>query len=147
MEHFLNTKLREKNMFKIFFNQQKSKIQMPKDKEALNKNILLHVTDEEKSNQFENLPIIQNDEIKKLDTQMKNISKNELNLSNEKILYNNDIDLSKDTKGLNIDHHQIDIVKDFKENEIIKDNLKLDKIIQDTVEIKEKKDINTKKEQ
>ena len=61
MEHFLNTKLREKNMFKIFFNQQKSKIQMPKDKEALNKNILLHVTDEEKSNQFENLPIIQND--------------------------------------------------------------------------------------
>ena len=67
MEHFLNKKARQKNVFDVFLNQKFFKIQRPKTIEKDHSNKLIFVTDELKSNQFESIPVIQNDEIKKVD--------------------------------------------------------------------------------
>ena len=67
MEHFLNKKSRKKNVFDVFVNQKFFKIQRPKTLQNEHSNKLIFVTDELKSNQFESIPIIQNDEIKKVD--------------------------------------------------------------------------------
>ena len=63
MEHFLNKKARQKNVFDVFLNQNFFKIQRPKTIEKDHSNKLIFVTDELKSNQFESIPVIQNDEI------------------------------------------------------------------------------------
>ena len=76
MEHFLNKKTRKTNYFKIFDNQTPNKIQKPNNKDVANSNILLRVTDEQKSNQFENIPKIEIDTLEKVDISMKDLTEN-----------------------------------------------------------------------
>ena len=85
MEHFLNKKARQKNVFDVFKNQKFFRIEKPKTIENEHSNKLIFVTDELKSNQFESIPVIQNDEIKKVDASIVNASKQNC-LPNSKIL-------------------------------------------------------------
>ena len=130
MEHFLNKKARQKNVFDVFLNQKKIQIQRPRTVQIEKSNKLLFVTDELKSNQYEAIPVIHNDEIKKV----LNVSPNEQKLPSEQQHEDVIIPIDKNTKGLNIDNHQIDLVTDIiDDNDLSKDTLKLKKIIQDTV--------------
>ena len=143
MEHFLNKKSRQKNVFDVFKNQKFFRIQKPKTIENEHYNKLIFVNDELKSNQFESIPVIQNDEIKKVDASIVNASKNETKLPSE--LQNIDVimPIDKNTKGLTIDDHQIDLVNDsVDDNDMSTDTLKLKKIVQDTVDKKMDK-VNT----
>ena len=134
MEHFLNKKSRQKNVFDVFVNQKFFKIQRPRTIENEHSNKLIFVTDELKSNQFESIPVIQNDEIKKVDATIVNVSPNEKKLPSEQQHEDVIIPIDKNTKGLNIDNHQIDLVTDIiDDNDLSKDTLKLKKIVQDTV--------------
>lgn len=134
MEHFLNKKARQKNVFDVFLNQNFFKIQRPKTIEKDHSNKLIFVTDELKSNQFESIPVIQNDEIKKVDANIVNISTNEKKLPSEQQNIDVTIPIDKNTKGLDIDDHQIDLVTNIIDNnDLSKDTLKLKKIVQDTV--------------
>ena len=134
MEHFLNKKSRQKNVFDVFVNQTFFKIQRPRTIENEHSNKLIFVTDELKSNQFESIPVIQNDEIKKVDASIVNASKNETKLPSEQQNIDVIMPIDKNTKGLTIDDHQIDLVTDIiDDNDLSKDTLKLKKIIQDTV--------------
>jgi hypothetical protein len=134
MEHFLNKKSRQKNVFDVFVNQTFFKIQRPRTIENEHSNKLIFVTDELKSNQFESIPVIQNDEIKKVDATIVNTSANEKKLPSEQQNIDVIIPIDKNTKGLTIDDHQIDLVTDIiDDNDVSKDTLKLKKIVQDTV--------------
>ena len=134
MEHFLNKKSRQKNVFDVFVNQTFFKIQRPRTIENEHSNKLIFVTDELKSNQFESIPVIQNDEIKKVDATIVNTSANEKKLPSEQQNIDVIIPIDKNTKGLTIDDHQIDLVTDIiDDNDLSKDTLKLKKIVQDTV--------------
>ena len=134
MEHFLNKKSRQKNVFDVFKNQKFFRIQKPKTIENEHSNKLIFVTDELKSNQFESIPVIQNDEIKKVDATIVNASKNETKLPSEQQNIDVIMPIDKNTKGLTIDDHQIDLVTDIiDDNDVSKDTLKLKKIVQDTV--------------
>ena len=134
MEHFLNKKSRQKNVFDVFVNQKFFKIQRPRTIENEHSNKLIFVTDELKSNQYESIPVIHNDEIKKVDAKILNVSPNEQKLPSEQQHEDVIIPIDKNTKGLNIDNHQIDLVTDIiDDNDLSKDTLKLKKIIQDTV--------------
>jgi hypothetical protein len=134
MEHFLNKKSRQKNVFDVFVNQKFFKIQRPRTIENEHSNKLIFVTDELKSNQFESIPVIQNDEIKKVDATIVNTSANEKKLPSEQQNIDVIIPIDKNTKGLTIDDHQIDLVTDIiDDNDVSKDTLKLKKIVQDTV--------------
>ena len=134
MEHFLNKKSRQKNVFDVFVNQTFFKIQRPRKIENEHSNKLIFVTDELKSNQYESIPVIHNDEIKKVDATILNVSPNEQKLPSEQQHEDVIIPLDKNTKGLTIDDHQIDLVTDIiDDNDLSKDTLKLKKIIQDTV--------------
>ena len=134
MEHFLNKKARQKNVFDVFLNQNFLKIQRPKTIEKDHSNKLIFVTDELKSNQFESIPVIQNDEIKKVDANIVNTSTNEKKLPSEQQNIDVTIPIDKNTKGLDIDDHQIDLVTNIiDDNDLSKDTLKLKKIVQDTV--------------
>ena len=134
MEHFLNKKSRQKNVFDVFKNQKFFRIQKPKTIENEHSNKLIFVNDELKSNQFESIPVIQNDEIKKVDATIVNASKNETKLPSEQQNIDVIMPIDKNTKGLTIDDHQIDLVTDIiDDNDVSKDTLKLKKIVQDTV--------------
>ena len=134
MEHFLNKKSRQKNVFDVFVNQTFFKIQRPRTIENEHSNKLIFVNDELKSNQFESIPVIQNDEIKKVDATIVNTSANEKKLPSEQQNIDVIIPIDKNTKGLTIDDHQIDLVTDIiDDNDVSKDTLKLKKIVQDTV--------------
>ena len=134
MEHFLNKKARQKNVFDVFLNQKFFQIQRPRTIQNEKSNKLIFVTDELKSNQYEAIPVIHNDEIKKVDAKILNVSANEQKLPSEQQNEDVIIPLDKNTKGLNIDNHQIDLVTDIiDDNDLSKDTLKLKKIIQDTV--------------
>ena len=134
MEHFLNKKSRQKNVFDVFKNQKFFRIQKPKTIENEHYNKLIFVNDELKSNQFESIPVIQNDEIKKVDATIVNASKNETKLPSEQQNIDVIMPIDKNTKGLTIDDHQIDLVTDIiDDNDVSKDTLKLKKIVQDTV--------------
>ena len=50
MEHFLNKKARQKNVFDVFLNQKFSQIQRPRTIQNEQSNKLIFVTDELKSN-------------------------------------------------------------------------------------------------
>lgn len=137
MEHFLNKKSRQKNVFDVFKNQKFFRIQKPKTIENEHSNKLIFVTDELKSNQFESIPVIQNDDIKKVDASIVNASKNEAKLPSEQQNIDVIMPIDKNTKGLTIDDHQIDLVNNkMDDNNISKDTLKLKKIVQDTVDKK-----------
>lgn len=137
MEYFLNKRIRRKDYFQIFENQKSNKIQKPKDKDVSNSNILLRVTDEQKSNQFENIPKIQDDTLEKVDIKIKDLTENETHL---KI---NHVDHEKSqiqtstisNNGLKIDKNQIKIMKNvpFECNQM--DGFHLDKVVQNTVNI------------
>ena len=143
MEHFLNKKSRQKNVFDVFKNQKFFRIQKPKTIENEHYNKLIFVNDELKSNQFESIPVIQNDEIKKVDASIVNASKNETKLPSEQQNIDVIMPIDKNTKGLTIDDHQIDLVNDIvDDNDMSKDTLKLKKIVQDTVDKKMDK-VNT----
>jgi hypothetical protein len=134
MEHFLNKKARQKNVFDVFLNQKFFQIQRPRTIQNEKSNKLLFVTDELKSNQYEAIPVIHNDEIKKVDATILNVSPNEQKLPSEQQHEDVIIPVDKNTKGLTIDDHQIDLVTDIiDDNDLSKDTLKLKKIIQDTV--------------
>ena len=134
MEHFLNKKSRQKNVFDVFKNQKFFRIQKTKTIENEHSNKLIFVNDELKSNQFESIPVIQNDEIKKVDASIVNASKNETKLPSEQQNIDVIMPIDKNTKGLTIDDHQIDLVTDIiDDNDVSKDTLKLKKIVQDTV--------------
>ena len=134
MEHFLNKKSRQKNVFDVFKNQKFFRIQKTKTIENEHSNKLIFVNDELKSNQFESIPVIQNDEIKKVDATIVNASKNETKLPSEQQNIDVIMPIDKNTKGLTIDDHQIDLVTDIiDDNDVSKDTLKLKKIVQDTV--------------
>jgi hypothetical protein len=137
MEHFLNKKSRQKNVFDVFKNQKFFRIQKTKTIENEHSNKLIFVNDELKSNQFESIPVIQNDEIKKVDASIVNASKNETKLPSEQQNIDVIMPIDKNTKGLTIDDHQIDLVNDIiDDNSMSKDTLKLKKIVQDTVDKK-----------
>ena len=137
MEHFLNKKSRQKNVFDVFKNQKFFRIQKPKTIENEHYNKLIFVNDELKSNQFESIPVIQNDEIKKVDATIVNASKNETKLPSEQQNIDVIMPIDKNTKGLTIDDHQIDLVNDsVDDNDMSTDTLKLKKIVQDTVDKK-----------
>ena len=143
MEHFLNKKSRQKNVFDVFKNQKFFRIQKPKTIENEHYNKLIFVNDELKSNQFESIPVIQNDEIKKVDASIVNASKNETKLPSEQQNIDVIMPIDKNTKGLTIDDHQIDLVNDsVDDNDMSTDTLKLKKIVQDTVDKKMDK-VNT----
>ena len=143
MEHFLNKKSRQKNVFDVFKNQKFFRIQKPKTIENEHYNKLIFVNDELKSNQFESIPVIQNDEIKKVDATIVNASKNETKLPSEQQNIDVIMPIDKNTKGLTIDDHQIDLVNDsVDDNDMSTDTLKLKKIVQDTVDKKMDK-VNT----
>ena len=143
MEHFLNKKSRQKNVFDVFKNQKFFRIQKPKTIENEHYNKLIFVNDELKSNQFESIPVIQNDEIKKVDATIVNASKNETKLPSEQQNIDVIMPIDKNTKGLTIDDHQIDLVNDIvDDNDMSTDTLKLKKIVQDTVDKKMDK-VNT----
>ena len=143
MEHFLNKKSRQKNVFDVFKNQKFFRIQKPKTIENEHSNKLIFVNDELKSNQFESIPVIQNDEIKKVDATIVNASKNETKLPSEQQNIDVIMPIDKNTKGLTIDDHQIDLVNDsVDDNDMSTDTLKLKKIVQDTVDKKMDK-VNT----
>ena len=134
MEHLLNKKARKKNVFDVFLNQKFFQIQRPRTIQNEKSNKLLFVTDELKSNQYESIPVIQNDEIKTVDATILNVSPNEKKLPSEQQHDDVIIPLDKNTKGLTIDDHQIDLLTDIiEDNDLSKDTLKLKKIIQDTV--------------
>ena len=134
MEHFLNKKARQKNVFDVFLKQKFFQIQRPRTIQNEQSNKLIFVTDELKSNQYESIPVIHNDEIKKVDATIVNVSPNEKKLPSEQQHEDVIIPIDKNTKGLNIDNHQIDLVTDIiDDNDLSKDTLKLKKIIQDTV--------------
>ena len=134
MEHFLNKKARQKNVFDVFLNQKFFQIQRPRTVQNEKSNKLLFVTDELKSNQYEAIPVVHNDEIKKVDATILNVSPNEQKLPSEQQHEDVIIPVDKNTKGLTIDDHQIDLVTDIiDDNDLSKDTLKLKKIIQDTV--------------
>ena len=135
MEHFLNKKSRKKNLFDVFLNQKFFKIQRPKTLQNEHSNKLIFVTDELKSNQFESIPVIQNDEIKKVDAKIVNASSNEQKLPSEQQKIDVIMPIDKNKKGMTIDEHQIDLVTDIiDDNDLAKDTLKLKKIVQDTVD-------------
>ena len=137
MEHFLNKKSRQKNVFDVFKNQKFFRIQKPKTIENEHYNKLIFVNDELKSNQFESIPVIQNDEIKKVDASIVNASKNETKLPSEQQNIDVIMPIDKNTKGLTIDDHQIDSVNNsVDDNDMSTDTLKLKKIVQDTVDKK-----------
>jgi hypothetical protein len=143
MEHFLNKKSRQKNVFDVFKNQKFFRIQKPKTIENEHYNKLIFVNDELKSNQFESIPVIQNDEIKKVDATIVNASKNETKLPSEQQNIDVIMPIDKNTKGLTIDDHQIDSVNNsVDDNDMSTDTLKLKKIVQDTVDKKMDK-VNT----
>ena len=143
MEHFLNKKSRQKNVFDVFKNQKFFRIQKPKTIENEHYNKLIFVNDELKSNQFESIPVIQNDEIKKVDASIVNASKNETKLPSEQQNIDVIMPIDKNTKGLTIDDHQIDSVNNsVDDNDMSTDTLKLKKIVQDTVDKKMDK-VNT----
>ena len=143
MEHFLNKKSRQKNVFDVFKNQKFFRIQKPKTIENEHYNKLIFVNDELKSNQFESIPVIQNDEIKKVDASIVNASKNETKLPSEQQNIDVIMPIDKNTKGLTIDDHQIDLVNNIvDDNDMSTDTLKLKKIVQDTVDKKMDK-VNT----
>ena len=144
MEHFLNKKTRKKNYFQIFYNQTTNKIQKPNDKDVSNSNILLRVTDEEKSNQFENIPKIEIDTLEKVDISMKDLTENEKHIEiNEIDNKKNEIENSKiHNSGLNIDNNQIKILKNLNCDYKQKEDLQLDKVVQNTVNIN---DVNKNK--
>ena len=135
MEHFLNKKSRQNNVFDVFKNQKFFRIQKPKTIENEHSNKLIFVTDELKSNQFESIPVIQNDEIRKVDATIINASNNEQKLPSEQQKIDVIMPINKNDKGMNIDEHQIDLLTDIiDDNELTKDTLKLKKIMQDTVD-------------
>ena len=137
MEHFLNKKSRQKNVFDVFKNQKFFRIQKTKTIENEHSNKLIFVNDELKSNQFESIPVIQNDEIKKVDASIVNASKNETKLPSEQQNIDVIMPIDKNTKGLTIDDHQIDSVNNsVDDNDMSTDTLKLKKIVQDTVDKK-----------
>ena len=125
MEHFLNKKSRQKNVFDVFKNQKFFRIQKTKTIENEHSNKLIFVTDELKSNQYESIPVIHNDEIKKVDATIVNVSPNEKKLPSEQQHEDVIIPLDKNTKGLTIDDHQIDLVTDIiDDDDVSKDTLK-----------------------
>ena len=143
MEHFLNKKARQKNVFDVFLNQKFFQIQRPRTIQNEKSNKLIFVTDELKSNQYEAIPVIHNDEIKKVDATILNVSPNEKKLPSEQQHEDVIIPLDKNTKGLTIDDHQIDSVNNsVDDNDMSTDTLKLKKIVQDTVDKKMDK-VNT----
>ena len=133
METFLNKKNRQKNVFDVFFNQKNFEIKQPKNNENEKSNILLFVSNELKSNQYENIPVIYDDNVKKIDTDILSLTNNEKHLSNEKESSEEKIGFKSNEKGLNIDKNQVDIVNNITDNEIINDEFILDKIVQNTV--------------
>ena len=146
MEHFLNKKQRKKNVFDIFFNQKYFKNQKPNNDENEIKNKLIFVNDEMKSNQYESFPKVFNDEIKTLDRTIVKISENEKKLPSEQENDHVIIPIEKNTKGLTIDNHQIDIVEDIiDKNDVSNDSLKLKKVAQDTVNMNSKNNNNNKR--
>ena len=66
------------------------KIQRPRTIENEHSNKLIFVTDELKSNQYESIPVIHNDEIKKVDAKILNVSANEQKSPSEQ--QNEDVD-------------------------------------------------------
>ena len=143
MESFLNKKNRKKNYFQIFTSQISPQIQKPKDKYMNNNNILLAIKDEEKSNEFENIPKIESDCLEKIDVKLKNLSDNEnkilnLSLSNDKI-ENNILNKNDNNKGLNIDNKQIKLLEKSNDTCNASEGLEMDKIVQNTVIIKANK--------
>ena len=125
MEHFLNKKARQKNVFDVFLNQKFFQIQRPRTIQNEKSNKLLFVTDELKSNQYEAIPVIHNDEIKKVDAKILNVSPNEQKLPSEQQNEDVIIGFDKNTKGLTVDDHQIDLVTDIiDDNDLSKDTLK-----------------------
>ena len=144
MEHFLNKRMRKKNYFQIFYNQTTNKIQKPNHKDVSNSNILLRVTDEEKSNQFENIPKIEIDTLEKVDISMKDLTENEKHIEITEIdNKRNEIENSKiHNSGLNIDNNQIKILKNLNCDYKQKEDLQLDKVVQNTVNIN---DVNKNK--
>ena len=101
MEHFLNKKSRQKNVFDVFKNQKFFRIEKPKTIENEHYNKLIFVNDELKSNQFESIPVIQNDEIKKVDASIVNASKNETKLPSEQQNIDVIMPIDKNTKAEN----------------------------------------------
>ena len=87
-----------------------------------------------------------NDEIKTLDRTIVKISENEKKLPSEQENDHVIIPIEKNTKGLTIDNHQIDIVEDIiDKNNVSNDSLKLKKVAQDTVNMNSKNNNNNKR--
>ena len=77
---FLNGNKRKKNVFDIFYNQKKidiTRVNKLKEQNQASYSDLLFVNEIPKTNQYENIPKIEDDELKKIDYEVKENSKNE----------------------------------------------------------------------
>ena len=77
---FLNRNKRKKNVFDIFYNQKKidiTRVNKLKEQNQASYSDLLFVNEIPKTNQYENIPKIEDDELKKIDYEVKENSKNE----------------------------------------------------------------------
>ena len=123
---FLNKEKRKtKNIFGLFYKQKKNE---QNNKKIVELNDIKYT--EPITNQFENLPSIENDEIKKIDLKINNKSKNDNTLSelkNNSCLEN--IENQKPLSKIEINYEQVPIYDNTK----VLDNLPLTILKEDTV--------------
>ena len=126
---FFNKKQRSKKIFDVFYNQNLKVISQPKKIESSD---ILFVNTIPNTNQYENIPVVKDDEIKNVDCNVQHITNNEKLLDTiNNISCNENIMNEKPLNKINV---EVDKTKEFNNN--IVENMPLESIKEKQASIK-----------